>query len=85
MWADEDADMSGYTVEELVFAAINHDLGKMGDDQHESYIPQTDQWRKDKLGEDYMFNTKLAFARSFSAETVIGIPFFQAPSPFCAQ
>ena len=62
LWADEDADMSGYTVEELVFAAINHDLGKMGDDQHESYIPQTDQWRKDKLGEDYMFNNKLAFA-----------------------
>ena len=23
--------------------------------------PQTDQWRKDKLGEDYMFNKKLAF------------------------
>jgi hypothetical protein len=62
LWADEDADISGYTIEELVFAAINHDLGKMGDDQYESYIPQTDQWRKDKLGEDYMFNTKLAFA-----------------------
>ena len=62
LWADEDADMSGYTVEELVFAAINHDLGKMGDEDHESYIPQTDQWRKDKLGEDYMFNNKLAFA-----------------------
>ena len=62
LWADENADMSGYTIEELVFAALNHDLGKMGDEEHESYIPQTDQWRKDKLGEDYMFNTKLAFA-----------------------
>ena len=62
MWADENADVSGYTIEELVFAALNHDLGKMGDEEHESYIPQTDQWRKDKLGEDYMFNTKLAFA-----------------------
>ena len=62
LWTDEDADMSGYTVEELVFAALNHDLGKMGDEEHESYIPQTDQWRKDKLGEDYMFNTKLPFA-----------------------
>jgi hypothetical protein len=40
LWADENADMSGYTVEELVFAAINHDLGKMGDDQYESYIPR---------------------------------------------
>jgi hypothetical protein len=62
LWSDEGADISGYTIEELVFAAINHDLGKMGDEQHESYIPQTDQWRKDKLGEDYMFNTKLPFA-----------------------
>jgi hypothetical protein len=34
----------------------------MGDENFESYIPQTDQWRKDKLGEDYMFNNKLPFS-----------------------
>jgi hypothetical protein len=34
----------------------------MGDEVEESYIPQTDQWRKDKLGEDYMFNNKVPFA-----------------------
>ena len=50
-----------YTTEELVFSAMNHDLGKMGDEQNESYIPQTDQWRKDKLGEDYKFNDALEF------------------------
>jgi hypothetical protein len=50
-----------YTTEELVFSAMNHDLGKMGDDQNEAYIPQTDQWRKDKLGEDYKFNDALEF------------------------
>jgi hypothetical protein len=62
IWEEMGTDVSTYTKEELVFSALNHDLGKMGDDQHEAYIPQTDQWRKDKLGEDYMFNTKLAFA-----------------------
>ena len=62
LWADEGVDTSTYTIEELVFAAINHDLGKMGDEENEAYIPQTDQWRKDKLGEDYMFNDKIAFA-----------------------
>jgi hypothetical protein len=62
IWEEMGVDISTYTKEELVFSALNHDLGKMGDDQHEAYIPQTDQWRKDKLGEDYMFNTKLAFA-----------------------
>ena len=25
-------------------------------------FPQTDQWRRDKLGEEYMHNKKIAFA-----------------------
>ena len=62
LWAAEGADMSTFTEEELVFSAINHDLGKMGDEEHESYIPQTDKWRKEKLGEDYMFNKQVPFA-----------------------
>jgi hypothetical protein len=62
LWSQEGCDTSTYTLEELIFSAINHDLGKMGDENYEAYIPQTDTWRKDKLGEDYMFNDKLAFA-----------------------
>jgi len=62
LWEGFGADMSTFTQEELVFSAINHDLGKMGDEENESYIPQTDQWRREKLGEDYMFNTKVPFA-----------------------
>jgi len=62
LWKEMGCDMSTFTKEELVFSAINHDLGKMGDEENESYVPQTDQWRKDKLGEDYMFNTKLPFS-----------------------
>lgn len=62
LWKSEGADMDTFTLEELVFSALNHDLGKMGDESEDSYIPQTDQWRKDKLGEDYMFNTKVPFS-----------------------
>jgi hypothetical protein len=62
LWESEGADMNTFTVEELVFSALNHDLGKMGSETEDSYIPQTDQWRKDKLGEDYMFNNKVHFA-----------------------
>jgi len=62
VWESFGCDMTTFTKEELVFSAINHDLGKMGDEDNESYIPQTDQWRKDKLGEDYMFNKKVPFA-----------------------
>ena len=62
LWASEGCDTTTFTKEELIFSAINHDLGKMGDSEYEAYIPQTDAWRKDKLGEDYKFNDKLAFA-----------------------
>ena len=62
VWEGFGADMTTFTQEELVFSAINHDLGKMGDEENESYIPQDDKWRRDKLGEDYKFNTQVAFA-----------------------
>ena len=62
LWKEEGTDITTFTVEELVFSAINHDLGKIGDEEQESYIPQTDNWRREKLGEDYMFNNKVPFA-----------------------
>lgn len=61
VWESMGCDTSTYDLNELVFSALNHDLGKIGSEQYESYIPQTDQWRKDKLGEDYKFNDKLEF------------------------
>ena len=62
VWEGFGCDMTTFTQEELVFSAINHDLGKMGSDTEEAYVPQTDNWRRDKLGEDYMFNKSLPFA-----------------------
>ena len=50
-----------YTEEELVFAALFHDLGKLGDGDQPNYIPQTDKWRQDKLSEMYTFNADLDF------------------------
>ena len=50
-----------FTNEELVFAALFHDLGKMGDGDKENYIPQTDKWRQDKLSEMYTYNPDLDF------------------------
>ena len=62
LWEEEGCDMTTFTTEELIFSAINHDLGKMGDEDNESYIPQTDKWRREKLGEDYMFNKQVPFS-----------------------
>jgi hypothetical protein len=50
-----------YTEEQLVFAALFHDLGKIGDGDKPNYIPQTDKWRQDKLSEMYTYNPDLDF------------------------
>ena len=70
--------MDTYSVEELVFAAMNHDLGKFGTFEQEAYLPQTDQWRREKLNEPYMFNDRLEFMsvpdRGLYILSELGIP-----------
>ena len=60
VWREMDV-IDTYTTEELVFSALNHDLGKFGTFEQEAYLPQTDQWRREKLNEPYMFNDRLEF------------------------
>ena len=42
--------------ESLIIGSLFHDWGKVGDDVNDYYVPQTDQWRIDKLGEVYAIN-----------------------------
>jgi hypothetical protein len=48
-----------WTEEELVFSALHHDLGKVGDLEEEYYIPQDNDWRRKTLGEVYTHNTNI--------------------------
>ena len=50
-----------FTDEELVFSALFHDLGKLGNGEVGNYLPQTDKWRQDKLNEMYTNNPELDF------------------------
>lgn len=50
-----------FTTEELVFSALNHDLGKIGYINSPLYIPQTDKWRQEKLSEIYTINKDLSY------------------------
>jgi hypothetical protein len=60
VWVDFGAEQN-YTIEELVFSAINHDLGKLGEEDNYAHLPSTDEWRKKNLGEMYKFNDVLAY------------------------
>lgn len=45
----------------MIVGALFHDLGKVGDHQVDLYLPQTDSWRADKLGEVYTHNRKMQY------------------------
>ena len=59
MWKMHGADMRGYTEEELMFTALNHDLGKIGDDVHEFYLPNESDWHIRNQGKFYEINPNI--------------------------
>ncbi len=68
---------SSHTDEEVVFSALNHDLGKFGDFENEAVLPNPSEWHVKNRGEIYTFNTKLDYMtvpdRSLWLLTQLGI------------
>lgn len=52
-----------YTTEELVFSAINHDLGKLGTNEQPMYLPNDSQWHIEKQGLMYKYNPNITHMR----------------------
>lgn len=55
LWKENGAYCDNYTLEELLFAALHHDLGKIGDDKHPYYIPNESDWHRKNQGMIYDF------------------------------
>lgn len=53
--------VDNFTEEELVFSALNHDLGKIGDEEGEYYLPNPSSWHRINQGKIYILNPALNF------------------------
>ena len=60
LWESNGA-MINFTDEELIFAAMHHDLGKVGDLNQDYYIPQDSEWHRKNRGEIYKHNPNLQY------------------------
>ena len=60
-WSAAGHNHTGYTKEELVFSALNHDLGKVGDGNGEEYYVMNDSSWHVERGAIYKINPKLQF------------------------
>ena len=62
-WELAGADVSGYTMEELMFAAMHHDLGKVGfpGEGNEVYQVETSDWHRKNQNKMYKHNENIPF------------------------
>ena len=61
-WSKFGTSTDTYTVEELVFSAINHDLGKLGVGSKPCYLPNDNDWQVKNQGAVYKINTELSYS-----------------------
>lgn len=61
LWKRMGSDCSGYTREELIFVALNHDLGKVGTKEEDQYIPNPSDWHRKNQGKIYNNNPNISF------------------------
>ena len=50
-----------FTEEEMLFATIHHDLGKVGDIDNDYYIPNESEWHRKNQGKIYTHNPSLQY------------------------
>lgn len=58
LWSTNSKFPLNFSRENVVFCALNHDLGKIGDFEDSYYKEHTDKWKKDR-GELFIFNESI--------------------------
>ena len=60
LWVKNNSTIN-FTDEELIFAAMHHDLGKVGDMDKDFYVPQESEWHRKNRGEIFNHNSELQY------------------------
>ena len=60
LWVKNNSTIN-FTDEELIFAAMHHDLGKVGDMDKDYYVPQESEWHRKNRGEIFNHNSELQY------------------------
>ena len=60
LWEDSGATIN-FSDEELIFAAMHHDLGKVGDMKNDYYVPQESEWHRKYQGSIFTHNGELQY------------------------
>jgi hypothetical protein len=59
LWKSMGSNVDGFQYTELLFVALNHDLGKVGDMDNDLYVPNQSDWHRQNQGKIYTCNDKI--------------------------
>jgi len=60
-WESLNSKMKDYTTEQMIFVALHHDLGKIGDKEFDNYIPNESEWHMKNQGLMYKMNPNIQY------------------------
>ena len=61
LWGKNGATIDDFDKEELIFAALHHDLGKVGDLAEDYYVPNESDWHRKNQGMIYRHNPNIQY------------------------
>ena len=61
LWENNGAVVDNFTVEEVIFAALHHDLGKVGNLAEDNYIHNDSDWHRKNQGMIYKHNPRIEY------------------------
>ena len=61
LWEKNGATVDNFTVEEVIFAALHHDLGKVGNLAEDNYIHNDSDWHRKNQGLIYKHNPRIEY------------------------
>ena len=61
LWEKNGATVDNFTVEEVIFAALHHDLGKVGNLAEDNYIHNDSDWHRKNQGMIYKHNPRIEY------------------------
>ena len=61
LWEKNGATVDNFTVEEVIFAALHHDLGKVGNLAEDNYIINDSDWHRKNQGMIYKHNPRIEY------------------------
>ena len=63
VWSRNGATVDNFTIEELIFAALHHDLGKVGNLAEDNYIHNDSDWHRKNQGMIYKHNPIIEYMK----------------------